>query len=155
MGFKPYEAQEAIKSYLELTFSAYDFYRGGVPDAESIIYTPQAKLESYVTLRFRPMQRSAGPGSMAGVRHDDYFAAFDLNVIAATDDHAARILSIMTDRMIGFKSEFNNAVAPEGGAGDFTVKNSGSRPTAYVQSQRFRYTLNTVDPGQLIPQPGA
>lgn len=154
MGFRLYESQEAIKSYLEATFPGYKFYRGGVPDAEEILYVDN-RIRAYVTLRFRPMQKSGGPGSMAGVRHDDYFSTFDLNVIAADDGQAGQIVSIMTDRVIGFKSPYNNAVSPEGGTGDFVLRNAGTRPSAYVQSQRFRYTLNTVDPQEYIQQPGA
>lgn len=152
MGFDLYSIQKDIQTYLETTFPAYQFERGGIPDDQTIIRV-NGKIKPYVVLRFRPIEPRGDLGSFGGVRMDDYFSAFDLNAIAATEDSAAQVCNIMTDRLIGYQAVGATKLKPQIGVGQITIRNAENRPTAYAVSQRFTFGLNVVAPSDFIEQP--
>lgn len=144
-GFDIVSLQDNIVEYVQSVVPDTIIYEDSIPDDADLPYDTTNHLLPYVVLRFGPLRPSYTGKSMAGPRHDEYWASCDI-VAVAPIGRVSRILNMaLVDACIGFKPDGVSPMQMRTDAGDpaqFVVSSNETRPTQFICSTRLRYTVN-------------
>jgi len=146
MPFDLSAIQQATMTHLRTTFPQFDFYVSAVPEDEEMPRQGEEVLPFFV-VQFGPMWPRARGASVAGPRNDDYYSWIQVIAISSLEERAGSALSLVTDRLIGFRPAGATTFKPDGGMSDYGSRQYSVRPVLYYQSQRFEFgiTQNGLD----------
>lgn len=140
--------QDAIVAKVK-SLTAAQVYQDMVPDDHGI-EVRDGQIVPYVVLRFGPMRPGYTGKSMAGPRHDEYWASVDIVAISSNGRVSRVLLNGLVDELIGFKPDGVAPLQMRTDAGDpaqFVVASNESQPTQHVAATRLRYTVNSTAVG--------
>lgn len=140
MPFDLYSIQKDIKMYLEAQFPQYTFYRNTVPEDEQVPRVGE-EVNPFFVVQYGQMYKSTRGGSIAGARNDEYTSWFNLIGMGSVEEDVASSLSLLVDRLIGYKPAGANSLVPDGGPTDYGSRQYSVRPVLYYQSQKFDFTI--------------
>ena len=142
MAYDLYAIQKDIKSYLEDELPQFVFVRNTVPEDEEL---PRAsgseEVDPFFVLQFGPMMRRTRGGSIAGPRNDDYYSWMQVIAMGSVDDSIHDALSLVVDRLIGYKPGGGTHLIPDAGMSDFGSRQYSVRPVLYYATQRFEFGI--------------
>lgn len=142
MAFDLYAIQKDIKTYLETTFPQYTFYRNTVPEDKQVPREGE-EVNPFFVLQFGKLYRRPRGRSMKGPRNDQYFSWMQAIAIGSVDEDNEAALSLITDRLIGYKAPSGSSpLEPDGGDSDYGSRQYSVRPVLYYQTQRFEFNVN-------------
>lgn len=153
MSFDLYAIQKNITEYLETEFSGITFFRNTTPEDEEIPrISGSDEVDPFYILQFGPMMNNPQGKSIKGARNDEYTSWFQVFGVGSVEDDIANHLSLVVDRLIGYRPTGATALIPDSGTTDYGSRQYSVRPVLYYQTQRFRYniTQNGLD-GFLTP----
>ena len=140
MPFDLHATQKSIRTHLETTFPQYEFFRNTVPEDKDVPRQGE-EVNPFFTIQFGQMYAAPRGGSFYGARNDDYTSWVQIIGMGSVEDDVAAALSLVVDRLIGFKPTGAASLKPDGGTTDYGSRQYSVRPVLYYQSQRFEYTL--------------
>lgn len=140
MAFDLSATQKSIRAYLEAQFPQYDFFRSTVPE-DLDVPRQGSEANPFFVLQFGKMYRRGRKGSFSGARNDEYYSWVQVIGMGSVEDDVSEALSLVVDRLIGFKPTGGAALSPDGGTGDYGSRQYSVRPVMYYQSQQFDYTI--------------
>jgi hypothetical protein len=150
-GIDLYGIQQNILTYLRGQFPTYTFHRGSILSDENLVRV-NGKVQNYFVIRFSSLFESpSANGSMGGVRWDDFYGTFDLNAVGPNEDRCAQALNVVRDRLLGVRIDGSGAIRLGRGTGGYAILNLAGNPTAYFDSQRFEFNVNTNNVASFIP----
>lgn len=137
MAFDLYAIQKSVMSHLRTNFTQFKFFRNTIPEDQEVPRPDGSEVEPFFVVQFGPMMRRPRGGSVAGPRNDEYYTWMQVISVGSVDEHISDALSLVVDRLIGFKPAGASALIPDGGPGDFGSRQYSVRPVLYYASQRF------------------
>jgi len=140
MAFDLYAVQKSIKDNLTTVFPQYVFHRNTVPEDEQVPREGE-EVNPFFVLQFGPMMSRPRGKSMKGARNDEYYSWMQVIGIGSVEDDIAASLSLVVDRLIGWKPTGATRLIPDGGTTDYGSRQYSVRPVLYYQSQRFEFGL--------------
>ena len=146
-GLDLYALQDIVKSYLQTVIN-WPVDSGSTPEAENLQLV-DGLLSPYVVLRFSdgmPVSSRSGT-SFGGSVYDEYYTYVDAMCVAATDDEARKLASIVSRFMLGKKFPNASEVKKSFGGGNFAVPDAQRKPVAFVAITSFRMNYNQTDVG--------
>jgi len=152
MALDLYAVQQSIKAHIQSEFTTYRVHEGGLPD-DATLPRVNGKLVNYILLMWGSIQLRPGGGAVGGSRWEDYFSTVDIFMVGERENDARSGLSLVVDRLIGWRPEGGGAMDPRGGSGSLVTRNSQGNVTAYLPNQRFTFSVNTDDVAGYIPVP--
>lgn len=138
MAFDLHAVQKSIKDFLEAQFPQYKFYRNTIPEDEQVPREGE-EVNPFFVLQFGGMYVSGK--SIKGARNDEYNSWVQVIGMGSVDDDISSALSLIVDRLIGFKPVGGTALTPDGNSSDYGSRQYSVRPVLYYESQRFRYNI--------------
>ena len=143
MSFDLHAIEQDTKDYLESLFPEYPFYVSAVPEDE---VTPREDEEvlPFFVIQNGPLWPRARGRAVAGARHDEYYSWMQLICISSVEDDASAALSMVTDPLIGYKTDKHTAFIPDGSGTDYGSRQYSVRPVLYYRSQRFEFNLKST-----------
>lgn len=155
-GFNIVDLQDTITEKVQSVVPDTLILEDSIPDDFSPPVDSEDKLLPYIVLRYGPIRPSYTGKSLAGVRHDEYWASCDVLAISAVGRVSRILNSAIVDALLGFKPDGVSPMTMRTDAGDpaqFVVSSNESRPTQYVASTRLRYTVNGTNVGAAVVTP--
>lgn len=140
MAFDLHAIQETIKTYLETTFPQYEFVRNTISEDELVPRQGQ-EANPFFVLQFGQMYPRPRGRSVKGARNDEYFSWVQVIGIGSVDNDVSAALSLIVDRLIGYRPAGATALVPDGGPSDYGSRQYSVRPVLYYQTQRFEFGL--------------
>lgn len=140
MAFDLYAVQEDIKTHLESQFPNYSFIRNTVPEDEELPRQGD-EVNPFFVLQFGQLYRRPRGGSVRGARNDEYYTWLQVVSMGSVDNDVASALSLIVDRLIGYKPVGATRLIPNGGPSDYGSRQYSVRPVIYYQTQRFEFGL--------------
>lgn len=140
MGFDLYAVQTAIKTYLESEFPQYEFVDNTVAEDELVPRQGQ-EVNPFFVLQHGQMYKRPRGGSVAGARNDEYYSWLQVIGIGSVDDDVRSSLSLIVDRLIGYRPTGATALIPDGGPSDYGSRQYSVRPVLYYHTQRFEFNI--------------
>jgi hypothetical protein len=144
-GFRTVWITDAITQKIKDTLPSTQVDEDGVVDNANLPRTTDGQLIPYVVPRYGSARRELSDTSFAGVRKDSFYGTVDVSCIAPTGRMSRQMLDYLVDALLGFKPTGMGEMWTEGLPDNFPIMNDMSRPTAFVSSIRFRYTINGND----------
>lgn len=140
MAFDLYAIQKSITTHLKTTFPQFKFFRGTIPEDMQV---PRQGEEAnpFFVLQFGTMYSRPKGKSIKGPRNDEYYSWVQVVGMGSVEDDISDALSLVVDRLIGFKPTGGTALIPEGGSPDYGSRQYSVRPVLYYQSQRFDFNI--------------
>lgn len=140
MAFDLYAIQRSIITQLETLFPQYVFFRNTTPEDEEIPRQGE-EVNPFFVLQFGQMYASPRGRSIKGARNDEYYSWFQIIGIGSVEDDVAAALSLIVDRLIGWKPAGATKLVVDGGSTDYGSRQYSVRPVLYYQSQRFQFNI--------------
>lgn len=152
MAFDLYSIQTSIEDYLVAELPQFKFYRGTIPEDQQVDRDENAEVEPFFIAQYGPMTPLTKGRSIKGARNDEYTSWVQYVCVSSVERNAANALSLLVDRLIGFKPEGGTKLIPSGGPTDYGSRQYSVRPVLYYQSQQFDFNIaqNGLD-GHLTP----
>ena len=149
MAFDLFAIQKNIQSFLVSTFPNYDFYRSTIPEDREV---PREGEEAnpFFVLQFGQLYPRPRGRSVKGPRNDQYFSWIQIIGMGSVEDDVAAALSLVVDRLIGYKPVGGAPLQPDGGSSDYGSRQYSVRPVIYYQSQRFEFNVNQQGVGSYL-----
>lgn len=144
-GIDNYSIQATIKQFAIDNINWY-VTSGNVPDAKSLRYN-DGVLDPYVIIRFSGMLPTSRGYSFNGALYDEYYSYFDVLCVAATDDEARELASVVDRLMIGKTFPNTGEMRVQAGGGLFAISLDTQHPLAFIAINAYRYSLNELDVG--------
>lgn len=140
MAFDLYAVQKDIKTMLETTFPEFLFYRNTMPEDEQI---PRqgTEVNPFFLLQWGPLYDNIRGKSIRGARNDEYSSWVQVVSIGSVEEDAASALSLIVDRLLGYRPVGATGLIPKGGPTDYGSRQYSVRPVLYYQSQRFDFNI--------------
>ena len=142
MAFNIYAIRKDIANYLTTELPQFQFRTDSLPENIQMLRDTEGEVNPFFIVRpgkIRPRPRGR---SIAGPRHDDYYTWIDVICVGTEEDAVAESLSLVADYLVGYKPAGGTGIIPDGGQDDFITRNYASRPTLYVNSNRFEFGIN-------------
>lgn len=152
MGFDLWAVQADITNHLRTQFPQFEFFVNAVPEEDQMPRDGENVLPFFV-VQHGPMWPRPRGKSISGPRNDDYFSWTQIIAIASVEEDAGSALSLVVDRMIGYRPDGAASLTPDGGAADYGSRQYSVRPVLYYRSQRFEYSLTQSGLDGYIPVP--
>lgn len=140
MAFDLFAIQKNIETTLATWYPQYSFYRNTVPEDEQVPREGE-EVNPFFVLQFGQMYPRTRGRSIKGARNDEYYSWFQLIGMGSVEDDVASALSLLVDRLIGWKPTGATALMPDGGSTDYGSRQYSVRPVLYYQSQRYEFTI--------------
>jgi hypothetical protein len=140
MAFDLYAVQADIKEYLESEFPQYVFFRNTTPEDEQVPRDGD-EVNPFFILQFGQLYSSPRGRSIKGARNDEYYSWFQVIGVGSVDADISAALSLIVDKLIGYKPDGATRLVPDGGPADYGSRQYSVRPVLYYQSQRFSFNL--------------
>lgn len=142
MAFDPYAIQVDIKNYLVTQFPNYEFFDNTIPEDLSVPRDVGPEVNPFFVVQYGPMMPRIRGKSMAGARNDEYYSWVQVIAMGSVDDEIRSALSLITDRLLGFKPAQATRLVPDTASGaDYGSRQYSVRPVLYYASQRFEYNI--------------
>lgn len=142
MAFDLYAIQKNIKTFLETEFPGVVFFRNTTPEDEEIPRRVGSdEVDPFYILQFGPMMTRPRGKSIKGPRNDEYYSWVQIIGVGSVEDDIANHLSLVVDRLIGFKPGGGTALIPDSGSTDYGSRQYSVRPVLYYQTQRFEFNI--------------
>ena len=142
MSFDLYAIQKDITEYLKTQFPSVTFFRNTAPEDEEIPRrTGSDEVDPFYILQWGPLMDNPRGKSIKGSRNDEYSSWFQIFGVGSVEDDIANHLSLVTDRLIGYKPVGATRLNPDSGATDYGSRQYSVRPVLYYQTQRFRFNI--------------
>lgn len=141
MAFDLYATQASITAYLREQFPQYVFEENTLPE-DTPVPRQGEEVNPFFLIQYGNMTRRPKGASFYGARNDDYYSWCQVIAIGSVDFQIRAALSLIVDRLIGFKPVGGNRLLPDGGPADYGSRQYSVRPVLYYSSQRFEYGLN-------------
>jgi len=141
MAFDLYATQKAIMTDLQTQFPQYAWFRNTIPEDEEV---PRegTEVNPFFVLQFGQLYSRPNGASVKGARNDEYYSWVQAIAMGSVDDDINSALSLIVDRLIGYKPAGATALKPVGGPSDYGSRQYSVRPVLYYATQRFEYNLN-------------
>ena len=143
--------EDSILSYLRTNYAQFEFLHGAVPEDEELPRDSDGEVPPLFLVRFGNIRRAGR--AIAGPRFDEYTTWVELTCVSSYQRYSREALNIVTDGLTGFAPTGGSPMFPDGGQEDFAVRSYATRPVMFVQSQRFRYQVNTAPSRTLLKPP--
>lgn len=140
MAFDLYAVQKAIKTSLEAEFPQYEFYRNTIPEDETVP-RQETEVNPFFVLQFGQLYARPQGTSVKGARNDEYYSWVQVISMGSVDEDINSALSLIVDRLIGFKPAGGTALVPVGGPSDYGSRQYSVRPVLYYATQRFEFNV--------------
>lgn len=142
MGFDLYAIEKEIKEYLQAEYPAYPFYTNQIPEDEAMPRTDGEVLPFFV-IQNGPLTPRVRGKNVAGVRHDEYYSWVQIICISSVEDDCSAALSMVTDKLTGYKTALHTALVPDGSTTDYGSRQYSVRPVIFYRSQRFEFNVKS------------
>lgn len=143
--------QDAITARVtELYGANYDIVEDTNDDSAALTRTLEGKMGSYIILRYGPKLPSRRGKSLAGARHDGYYATVDIMAITSKGRKSRALCDAVTNDLIGWAPDGVSPMSIQDDGGmfaAFVVQSNEARPTRNIASQRMRFNVNTNNIG--------
>ena len=140
MAFDLHAVQADIKNYLSTTFTQFDFYTNAIPEDLQVPRNDD-EVDPFFVIQNGPLWPRPRGKSIVGARNDDYYSWTQVIGVGSVEEHVSSALSLVTDRLIGYKPIGAGHLYPDGGMSDYGSRQFSVRPVLYYQSQRFEYSV--------------
>jgi hypothetical protein len=140
MAYDLYAIQKATVEYMRAQFPQYVFHRNTVPEDEQVPREGE-EVNPFFILQFGTMYPMRNGKSIKGPRNDDYSSWVQVIGIGSVEDDISAALSLVVDRLIGYKPPGGTGLTPDGNMADYGSRQYSVRPVLYYQSQKFNYTI--------------
>lgn len=141
--------QETIAAHVRAEFPNYEVREDDIIDNEAVLKA-DGKVKPYIVLLWNGLVRDSANANFGGVRLDEYSSSVDVVLVAPTGTQARRGLTVILDKLIGWKPTGGSALTPFGNSGVYPVNTNTGRPHVYAASGRLRFAVNGEDPGMPI-----
>lgn len=148
-----FAVQDTITDYLGTAFPQYEIIEDGIPD-DTEMPMANGKIVNFIALNWGSLVRKPGGSSMQGARWDDYYSTVDVFVAGPVGRHTRQSLSIIVDRLTGYRPTGGNEMAPRGNTTTFVIRDNNGNKSGYAASQRFFFGVNGEAVGEHITPPG-
>ena len=141
MPFDLYATQKSLMTSLETLFPQYAWFRNTIPEDEEV---PRqgTEVNPFFVLQFGQLYSRPNGMSVKGARNDEYYSWVQVIAMGSVDNDINSALSLIVDRLIGFKPAGATKLKPVGGPSDYGSRQYSVRPVLYYATQRFEYNLN-------------
>lgn len=140
MAFDLHAVQSNIMDALRTNFPQYVFHRNTTPEDEQIPRQGE-EVNPFFVVQFGSMTPRPRGRSIKGARNDEYYSWVQLIGIGSVEDDVSSALSLIVDRLIGYKPAGGTALIPDGNTTDYGSRQYSVRPVLYYQSQRFEFNI--------------
>ena len=114
MPFDLYATQKSLMTSLETLFPQYAWFRNTIPEDEEV---PRqgTEVNPFFVLQFGQLYSRPNGMSVKGARNDEYYSWVQVIAMGSVDDDINSALSLIVDRLIGFKPAGATKLKPVGG----------------------------------------
>jgi hypothetical protein len=140
MAFDLHAIQKTTLTFLRTQFPQYVFHRNTVPEDQQVPREGE-EVNPFFILQFGGMNPVSHGQSIKGPRNDSYSSWIQLIGIGSVEDDISDSLSLIVDRLIGYKPAGATAFTPDGNSADYGSRQYSVRPVLYYQSQRFKFNI--------------
>lgn len=144
--------QDKITQHItDLYGDSFDVIEDGLADDEVLQRDTNGKPPTFIILRYGPMLPKRRGKSFMGARGDEYYATVDVMAISNEGRKARFLEAAITDDLLGYSPDGAAPMSLQDDGGmfaAFVVASNEARPTRWIASQRFRFTVNSVDVGR-------
>lgn len=149
-GFQTVWITDAITEKIKAILPNTPVEEDGVLDNENLLRGTDNQLIPYIVPRYGSPRRLISDTAMSGVRQDSFYGTVDVSCVAPTGRMARQMLDAVIDMLLGFKPSGGGEMFTEGLPDNFPILSNQARPTAFVASIRFRYSISGNDTSQNI-----
>lgn len=140
MAFDLHAIQKTTIEYMRAQFPQYVFHRNTVPEDEQVPREGE-EVNPFFVLQFGTLYPVRNGQSIKGPRNDTYSSWIQVIGIGSVEDDISDSLSLVVDRLIGYKPAGASAFTPDGNSADYGSRQYSVRPVLYYQSQRFKFNI--------------